>query len=85
MTSRSTGNADLTIKRQVTVYVTGKFTMGGHADTNGNRRSTSRSALTATGDVKVTGNADLYSDIYAPQSDITVRPERPLRAAIARR
>ncbi|HVT91035.1 MAG TPA: TadG family pilus assembly protein [Tepidisphaeraceae bacterium] len=66
------GNSDVSITGAVTIYVTGNFTMSGHADTNLNLPSNFKIRVQGAGSVKIAGSTDLYADIYAPEADITV-------------
>jgi hypothetical protein len=57
----------------VTIYITGNFTLtGGTSAYNGDAQSLKIVLLNASTSAVLTGNSDLYADLYAPLSDITI-------------
>jgi hypothetical protein len=68
--------ANLTINGPVTIYCTGSFDMSGTTITTGSTPSDLKivmcpdSSGNPPGSLTISGSADLYADVYAPQSDI---------------
>ena len=64
------GNHTLAVNGKVTLYVAGEVDLSGNVFTSGNKPANLKIVVIGSGEVKLTGNADLYADIYAPQSTV---------------
>ena len=60
------GNSSVRVTGQVTLYVNGNFGIGGNADVNvlNNLPKNFRVRMVSGAGVNLSGNADLYADIY---------------------
>ena len=66
------GGATLTITGPVTVYVTGKVDLSGSAQTPSSVPANFGVRVASTSNVTLSGGADFYIDLYAPQSAVTI-------------
>jgi len=65
------GNATIRTTGQVTVYVAGSVSLSGNAVVHQNRPENFRIRVLGSGSVSVSGNGDLWADIYAPSSAVS--------------
>jgi Flp pilus assembly protein TadG len=65
--------SELNFTGPATLYLTGNLSLGGHAITNGDLPKNLRIVLLSPGSkVSLSGGTDLFADIYAPLSAITI-------------
>jgi Flp pilus assembly protein TadG len=76
------GGSTLTIMGPVTVYVTGSVTLTGHASTADNLPQNFKIMMLGTGKVSLSGNTDLYANVYAPTSPIVISGEGDIYGAV---
>lgn len=65
-------NQTINVTGQVTIYVTGSVDMTGSIRVNQGLPSNLRIYVVGSGSVELGGGSQLYSHIYAPQSDVTI-------------
>lgn len=65
------GNATIRTTGQVTIYVAGSVSLSGNAVIHQNRPENFRIRVLGSGPVSVSGNGDLWADIYAPNSAVS--------------
>lgn len=68
----TSGNFTLNTTGQVSIYVGGNINLSGNVNTTGNLPSNLKIYTTQSSGVNISGNANLYADIYAPNSPINV-------------
>jgi hypothetical protein len=77
-----TGGSMLTITGQATFYVTGSVTLTGHASTAENLPQNFKIIMLGTGKVSLSGNTDLYANVYGPTSPIVISGEGDIYGAV---
>lgn len=74
--------ANLTVSGKVEIYVTGEFKIAGGVTTLNNNPGNFRVFVQGPGAVSISGNSDLYADLYAPEAPVTFNglgnPANPL-------
>lgn len=78
------GNAQVNVTGQVTLYVNGNFGIGGSADINvlNNLPKNFRIRMVCSAGINLGGNSDLYADIYGPQSPVNISGNGDIYGAI---
>ncbi|WP_428940110.1 DUF7305 domain-containing protein [Fontivita pretiosa] len=67
------GTANLRVRGQVTLYVSGSLLLNGTVDVQSERPGDFKIRMTAPGtSVSIGGNSALYADLYAPASTVTI-------------
>jgi hypothetical protein len=62
--------------------VTGSVTLTGHASTPDNLPQNFKIIMLGTGKVSLSGNTDLYANVYAPTSPIVISGEGDIYGAV---
>jgi hypothetical protein len=66
-------NANLVIGGDVTLYVSGDLSLAGGINVSGLRPGNFKIRMVTAGtNAKITGSAELYADLYAPGSDVSI-------------
>jgi Flp pilus assembly protein TadG len=68
----TSGNFTLLINGQVNVYVNGGVNLSGNHQTHNSLPGNFRIHVLSSGSVSIHGNANLYADVYAPNSAISI-------------
>jgi hypothetical protein len=68
----TSGNFTLNIAGQVNIYVNGNVDITGNAIVQGNKPANLKINVMNGGAVKLAGNGALYTDLYAPTSDVSL-------------